>query len=281
MVMKTFTTISLVFLCFFTSAYAQENDITHSAPANKFTTNTGDNLSPLFYVNPLVFKSRADRSHDLTIKTADGVDGHGWEVKAKHKTDHYMLVFHEWQGVNDYIKQECERLSNDLDINVIAVDLYDNKVAANSQEANQYTQQVSTGRASTIIKGAYAYAGNDAKVFTIGWSLGGSWSLQAAIEGGNQVVGCIMYYGQPEKDIDRLKMLNCDVIGFFGLKDKWLNKQVVDEFKTNLGQAGKKSSLYEYNADHAFANPSKPVYDKTASTDAYDKMLTFVKLRMR
>jgi len=281
--MKACVIISLASLCYFTTAYAQQKEAVccGSTATEKFAMNAGDKSFQVFHPNPKPFKFRADRGRDITFKTAEGADGHGWEVKAKHKTAYYMMVFHEWWGLNNYIKQECEQLSNDLDINVIAVDLYDNKVAANSDEAAQYIQQVSTTRANAVIKGAYAYTGSDARIFTVGWCFGGGWSLQAAIAGGTQVAGCIMYYGQPENNVDRLKMLNCDVIGFFGLKDKWLNKQAVDEFKNNLGQAGKKSSLYEYNADHAFANPGDPVYDKIASTDAYNKMLTFVKLRIR
>jgi carboxymethylenebutenolidase len=56
--------------------------------------------------------------------------------------------------------------------------------------------------------------GNKAKVFTIGWCFGGGWSLQTALLGGNQVVGCVMYYGMPEADVNKLKTLHCDVIGF-------------------------------------------------------------------
>jgi len=281
--MKACTIISLALLCLFTTAYAQKKDILCCGPTatEKFAITAEDRSFQLFHLNPKPFKYRANRGHDITFKTTDGVDGHGWEVKAKHKTEYYMLVFHEWWGLNDYIKQECETLSNDLDINVIAVDLYDNKVAATREDAALYTQQVKTERANAVIKGVYDHAGNAARVFTLGWCFGGGWSLQAAISGGPQVVGCIMYYGQPEKDINRLKMLNCDVVGFFGRKDKWLNQQVVNEFKANLTQAGKRGSLYEYDADHAFANPSNPVYDKTATADAYDKMLTFVKLRLR
>ncbi len=282
-IMKALLALCLALATCFITANAQKKDIICCAPTatEKFTLNTFDKAFLLSHANPLPFKYRSDHGHDINFKTADGTDGHGWEVKARQQTDYYMLVFHEWWGLNDYIKQESEKLSNALGINVIAVDLYDNKVATTREDATQYTQGVKTERATAIINGVYAQIGASAKVFTIGWCFGGGWSLQAAIDGGKQVVGCIMYYGQPEKDVARLKTLNCDVIGFFGTKDKWLNPQVVDEFKANLALAGKHCSIYEYNADHAFANPSNPVYDKVATEDAYDKLLTFAKLRMR
>ena len=281
--MRTGIITCLALFTIFTTANAQKKAAICCGPTTteKFTMNTYDKAFLLAHANPLPFKYHSDRGHDITFKTSDGTDGHGWMVKAKEKTEYYMIVFHEWWGMNDYIKQECEKLSSDLDINVIGVDLYDNKVAAVREDAAKYAQATKTERAMAIIKGAFAQAGPNAKIFTVGWCFGGGWSLQAAIEGGKQVMGCIMYYGQPEKDVERLKMLNCDVIGFFGLKDKFLNQQVVDEFKANLALAGKKGSIYEYDADHAFANPSNPVYDKVAAADAYDKMITFVKLRVR
>ena len=280
--MKFFITLCLALFTLFLVGKAQKKVICCGPTAtDKFAMNASDRSFLLSHPNPLPFKYKSDHGHDITFKASDGTDAHGWEVKAKNKTDFYMFVFHEWWGLNDYIKQESERLSNDLEINVIAIDLYDNQVAATREDAGKFMQTVKTERATAIIKGAYTKVGSDAKVFTIGWCFGGGWSLQAAIEGGKQVQGCIMYYGQPEKDVNRLKMLQCDVIGFFGKKDKWLNPQVVDEFKGNLQAAGKKCSIYEYDADHAFANPSNPVYDKDATADAYSKLLTFVKLRIR
>jgi len=192
-----------------------------------------------------------------------------------------VLVVHEWWGLNDYIKQESERLSDELGVNVIALDLYDGKVATTREDASKYVQSVKTDRAMGIIHGAYDYVGANAKILTIGWCFGGGWSLQTAIEGGKQVVGCVIYYGMPEKDVDRLKKLNCDVIGFFASKDNFINPQIVDEFKQNMQKAGKNVTTYEYDADHGFANPSNPIYNKEATEDAHTKAIAFLKERIK
>ena len=197
------------------------------------------------------------------------------------QTSYYLFVFHEYWGLNDYIKQESEKLSDDLDVNVIAVDLYDGKVATTREDAGKYMQAVKTDRAMAIIKGTYAYVGASAKVFTIGWCFGGGWSLQASLAGGAQAVGCVMYYGMPEKDVNKLKTLNCDVIGFFANKDQWITPAVVQQFKTDMAAAGKNITVYQYDADHAFANPSNPIYDKAATLDSYAKAIAFIKVRIK
>ena len=80
---------------------------------------------------------------------------------------------------------------------------------------------------------------------------------------------------------NRLKNLKCDVIGFFAKKDEWINEKVVEDFKANMQAADRKLSVYEYDADHAFANPSNPHFDKEATADAYRKIYAFVKDRIK
>jgi len=218
---------------------------------------------------------------DINYPAADGTTAHAWLIKADKLTDYYIFVVHEWWGLNDYIKKESEKMATDLGVNVVALDLYDNQVATNRDDAAKIMQSVKTERAMAIIRGAYSYVGASAKVFTIGWCFGGGWSLQTAIEGGKQAVGCIMYYGQPEKDVNRLKTINCDIIGFFGNQDQWPSPAVVDEFVSNAKTAGVNLMVNRYDATHAFANPSNPNYNKEATADAYNKVKEFVKARMK
>ena len=218
----------------------------------------------------------------VRFKTPDGADGGGFEIKSKKKTNNYLLVFQEWYGLNDYIKKESETFYNELgNVNVIAVDLYDGRVAANSDSAAVYVRAAKTERLESIIKGAIAYAGKDASIYTVGWCFGGMWSLQAALLAGTQAKGCIMFYGRPEKDINKLKNLNCDVLGIFANNDKGIPPTAVDEFQKNMGAAGKTLSLYRYDAGHGFANPSNPIYDKVAGEDAHKHAVEYLREKMK
>ena len=228
---------------------------------------------------PLCF-TYIGKGEDIHFKTTDGIEAHGWEIKASKPTNVYLLVIHEWWGLNDFVKQQGEQMCYDLGVNIIAIDLYDNKVATNREDAAKYMQLVKPERATAIIKGALDYAGDQAKFFTIGWCFGGGWSLQTAIEAGNRCLGCIMFYGMPEENINRLKILQCDVLGIFAKKDEWINEDVVNKFEADMKAAGKNISVHQYNADHAFANPSNPYFDKEATLDAYKKVQEFIKKRL-
>lgn len=231
---------------------------------------------------PLPFLFKSDNGKSITFKAADGSDCYGWEIKAKTPSHNYIFVIHEWWGLNDYIKKESEALWNDVgNVNVIALDLYDGKVASTREDAGKYMQSAKTERIETIIKAAISYVGENAKIYTIGWCFGGGWSLQTSLLAGKQAAGCVMYYGMPEKDVDKLKTLHADVLGIFANKDQWINPKVVDEFAENMKKAEKKLTVKRYDADHAFANPSNPVYDKTAKEDAYKNTLAFFKARIK
>jgi carboxymethylenebutenolidase len=136
-------------------------------------------------------------------------------------------------------------------------------------------QSVKTERAENIIKGAFAYAGKKARIGTIGWCFGGGCSLQAAILAEKQARACVIYYGMPEKDTEKLKKLKASVLGIFANKERWISPAIVDEFENNLNALKKKNSINRFNAEHAFANPSNPNYDKEATEKAYQLTLAF------
>jgi carboxymethylenebutenolidase len=230
---------------------------------------------------PIPFHYESENGKDIHFQTADGKEAHGWEVMSAKPSDYYIFVIHEYWGLNDYIKQETEKLSQELGVNAIALDMYDNQLATTPEEAGKLMQAVNRDRAVNIITGAFSRVGTKVKVFTIGWCFGGGWSLQSSLIGGRQSAGCVMYYGQPEKSVDRLKTLNTDVLGIFANQDMWITPQVVDEFAANMQKAGKTLILKKYDAPHAFANPSNPKYNKEASEDAYKNVLKFLKERIK
>ncbi|HYG38245.1 MAG TPA: dienelactone hydrolase family protein, partial [Cytophagales bacterium] len=144
-------------------------------------------------------------------------------------------------GLNDYIKKQSEKLFNDLgNVNILAIDMYDGKIATNPDSARKYATSFDPERGKNLIKGALSHVGKNAKVGTIGWCFGGGWSLQASILAENQGIGCVIYYGMPEKDINQLKKLQAPVLGIFASKEEHISPQIVREFISNMKKADKK-----------------------------------------
>ena len=281
--MKKYLLLSLLLLCGIV-AFSQSKMACCAKPSatQQFAMLASSKYFVKSHANPVKFHFQSSIGKAITYKTPDGKEANAYELKAKNPTNNYLLVIHEWWGLNDFVKKESEKIYNDLgDVNVIDLDLYDGKVATTREEAGKYMQAVKDDRAEAIIKGAIAYVGPKAHIATIGWCFGGGWSLQTSLLAGKQAVGCVMYYGMPEQDVNKLKTLHADVLGNFANKDQWINKKVVAKFDADMKAAGKKLYLHQYEADHGFANPSNPIYDSQATKDAYAYTIEFLKPRLK
>jgi len=248
----------------------------------QFAMLASDKKFVMSHPKPLPFHFQSSIGKDITYPTPDGHTADAYELKAKTPTNNYILVVHEYFGLNDYVKKESEDIYNDLgNVNIIDLDLYDGKSSADRAEAAKLMQALKDDRAEAIIKGAIAYVGPKAHIATLGWCFGGGWSLQATLLAGKQAVACVMFYGMPEKDVNKLKTLHTDVLGNFGNQDQWINTKVVAQFADDMKAAGKKLYLHQYDAGHGFANPSSQSSNPTAAADAYKNTIAFYKERLK
>lgn len=243
----------------------------------QFTAFASDPAFVSSHHTPYAFKYKEDGGKDIHFAATDGVQAHGYEFKTATPTNNYLLVIHDYLGLGDYAKSESEKYFRSLkDVNVIAIDLYDNKSTTIPDTAIKYMKAVRTERAVAIINGAIKMLGPNARIGTIGWCFGGGWSLQTALAAHNQTVACVVFYGMPETDINKLKGLHSDVLGIFANKDKWITPAVVSSFEENMKKAGKSLAVNRYDADHGFGNPSSPAHNQGAAQDAYNKAESYL-----
>lgn len=242
---------------------------------DRFASFAGDDKFIALHTDPLPANFKDLRGNMITFKCKDGKDANAYEVKSDKPSGKYIFVFQEWWGVNDYIKKESDELQTQFpDVTVLALDLYDGKVATTQEEASKYVQSVTTDRATNIINGAIDYSGSSS-IGTIGWCFGGGWSLQAAILLGDKCKACVMYYGMPENDKDKLSKLQAPVLGIFGTQDTYITPAVVAKFQDNMKDLNKSLQVKSYDAVHAFANPSNPKHDPDATKDAKALTISF------
>ena len=249
--------------------------------ANDMAFMAADPAFQKLHASPLPF-TYTGAGEMVKFPTPDGQSANGFLLKANKSSDKWLLVYQEWWGLNDNIKKQAESFYNDLkDVNVLAVDMYDGKVATEPAEAGKLMQGASKERLANIQKGAIAYAGPKAEFASVGWCFGGMLSLQSALLEGQKAKGCVMYYGRPEQDVEKLKTLDTDVLGFFGSQDKGISPESVKMFEENMQKAGKKVTIKIYDAGHGFANPSNPVFNKEATEDAYKLAISYLKGKLK
>jgi carboxymethylenebutenolidase len=278
---KLITLLSLSFISFL--GFTQDGiSICHTPATEKFAALTMNEAFVASHELPKVYVHQSLSGGKMITFKTDGIDGRGYLLQSDKKTNNWIFVFQEWWGLNDNIKAEAEKLFKDLgNVNVLALDMYDGNLATTRADASKYMGAFKQERGDAIIKGALNYAGKNAKVGTIGWCFGGGQSIQASLVLGKNAAACVMYYGMPEENVDRLKNLNADVLNIWPTKDAWINKEVMDKFEKNMQAAGKNLTIKSYEADHAFANPSNPGFIKEAAEDAYQHSIEFFKARLK
>jgi carboxymethylenebutenolidase len=265
----------IVSIVIFQYSYAQTPTCCSASSTQEFAMLSSNKKFVASHDAPLPFTFESKNGKMVTIKTTGAVTK-AYLVKAKKSTNNYIIMIHEWWGLNDYIKQEAARMQDELgNVNVIAIDLYDGKVATNADSASAYMQQVKEKRCQDIINGVIKYAGKNARIATVGWCFGGGWSMQATLLCKQQAAGCVIYYGMPELDPNKLKFLPCPVLGIFATQDEWINPKVVKQFESVMKNCDKQLIVKNYDAAHAFANPSNPKYNAKDANDAHTNTIQF------
>jgi carboxymethylenebutenolidase len=231
---------------------------------------------------PLPLNYTPEKGSMLKFPTDGGADGNTFYVPADGSSNKVLIIFHEWWGLNDYIKREAERWQKLLggNVAVYAVDLYDGHAASTPEEAGKLMNTLTPDRGAAIIRGLLRQIGSGKTIATLGWCMGGSWSFAGTILAGKQAGGCVMYYGFPEKDMARITPLNCDVLYIRGSQDNFIKEADVKEFENKVRNTGHNITVYSFDAVHAFANPSNPKYDAKAAEQAQGYALKFLKERM-
>lgn len=196
-----------------------------------------------------------------------------------------IVVIHEWWGLNDQVKGEAQRLAKERYATLV-VDLYRGKVTNDPEEAHELMRGLPEDRAVRDMLAAVSYLKTlpDVKrdrIGSIGWCMGGGYSLSLAINSPD-VSACAIYYGRLLTDKNQLGKIKASVIGFFGEQDKGIPPASVKAFERDMRTLGKNVNTYIYpGAGHAFANEQRSSYNANAANDSWNKTLAFFEKNLK
>jgi carboxymethylenebutenolidase len=172
-----------------------------------------------------------------------------------------VVVIQEWWGLTDWIKQNARHFAEQGYV-ALAPDLYRGKVAKDPKTAMKLMKGLPRDRAQRDLKAAVSYLAkhekvNKDRIGSIGWCMGGGYSLSLALAD-ERVTACAICYGRVVTSSEALKPLHATILGVFGKKDEGIPPEQVAEFKDALKKAGKKvEGIHEYDAGHGFMRPGK------------------------
>jgi carboxymethylenebutenolidase len=191
-----------------------------------------------------------------------------------------IIVIHEWWGLNDWVKDQATKLS-DLGYITLAIDLYRGKVATTPDEAHEIMRGVPEDRAKRDLHAAFEFLASQPdvkkdRIGSIGWCMGGGYSLDVALQEPT-LRAVVINYGHLATDTNSLKAINASVLGLFGGQDRGITPDDVHKFEHALKQLGKQVDVTIYpDAGHGFENPNnKDGYRADDAADAWKRTVKF------
>ena len=191
-----------------------------------------------------------------------------------------VLVLHAWWGLNDTMKQVCDRLARTGFV-AFAPDLYHGQMATTIEEAEQLSSQLDDEQAKGDIAAAIDVLweraeGPDRGIGVIGFSLGAYYAIDAAIRDPDRVRAVVLFYGTGEGDLSRSRAA---FLGHFAENDPYESAEYVEAIEAELRQAGRPVTFYWYEGlGHWFFEEDRPdAYNGPAARLAWERTIEFLR----
>jgi carboxymethylenebutenolidase len=182
-----------------------------------------------------------------------------------------LVVIHEYWGLTDWVKEQASKLA-DQGYVTLAIDLYRGKVGATPDEAHELMRGVPEDRANRDLLAASNYLRSQknvdpTRVGSIGWCMGGGYSLNLALND-PKLKAAVINYGHLATDDSTLKNIHATILGVFGGQDRGIPVADVNKFEAQLKALGKMVEIHIFpDAGHGFENPNNKQGYRAADAD--------------
>lgn len=191
-----------------------------------------------------------------------------------------VLVLHAWWGLNDTMKEFCERLAESGFV-AFAPDLYHGELAQTIAEAETLRDSLDIDRARAEITDSVRFlrerAGGVGDGLTvIGFSLGAFFALELSVSNPKDIRSVVVFYGTRPGDYAGSKAA---YLGHFAESDEFEPQSDVDNLEAALRQAGCAVEFHMYTGTGHwfFERDRSQAFNAEAAASAWERTLKFLK----
>jgi carboxymethylenebutenolidase len=189
-----------------------------------------------------------------------------------------VVVFHAWWGLNADVIAYADRLAV-AGFAVAAPDLYRGPVVSTIDEAERLAESIDEPAADAIalatVDRLAERVGPSARLGTLGFSLGGAWSMWSPSQR-DRLVASVVYYGSVAGP--SLARTSAPVLGHFAESDPYETDEGIAAFEAALRAAGRRATIHRYpGTGHWFAEPSRDAYRLEAAELAFERTVGFLR----
>jgi carboxymethylenebutenolidase len=193
-----------------------------------------------------------------------------------------VLVLHAWWGLNDTMKEVCDRLAESGFV-AFAPDLYHGKVAEDiagaeslgkALDANHLQAKAEIAEATKFLEERVGQASRGLAV--LGFSLGAYYALDLAAADPERIRSVVIFYGTGEADFSNSKAA---YLGHFAGMDPYEPAEGVDWLENAIKSSGRPVTFYRYEGlgHWFFERDRQNAYNEAAARLAWDRTIDFLK----
>jgi carboxymethylenebutenolidase len=197
-----------------------------------------------------------------------------------------VIVIHDDWGLTDWVKEQTRKLAGHGYV-ALAVDLYSGQVTHDPSYAYELTAGTPADRALRDLEAAIHFLilrpdVNKEKLGSIGWSMGGKWSLLLAVND-PFLAACVSNYGPMPTNPADIQKIHAPVLAIFGEDDRTIAASDVEDFETAMNNAHKSIEVKVFpGAGQGFENSNNKLgFREYAAADAWQLTLTFLDLHLK
>ncbi len=195
-----------------------------------------------------------------------------------------VLVLHAWWGLNQTIKDVCDRLAAEGFV-AYAADLYDGHVTDQIPVADELSgvifeeldaARLKLDRAVAAFQEAIDEDGVPRPMAAVGFSLGAFFALDLSIRRPQLVQAVVAFYGTHPGDFDGA---TAAYLGHYAEIDDFEPPSEVEALEASLRRAGRPATVHVYpGAGHWFFEPDRAAaYDAAAAALAWQRTVDFLR----
>lgn len=186
-----------------------------------------------------------ETGHLLTLKTADNKPFSAYRVGPRGARIGILLIHESW-GLSDPVREWADWLARN-NYRVVAVDLYDGRLARDRDEAMTFMTEVKQSAANAKYRAAImALRAPGRRIAVMGWEFGGAQALQAALALPAFVSAAVVYDAPLITDSDALARLRAPVLGIFAKDGAGNAGDKVRSFEATMRRLKRPVSIYQY-----------------------------------
>jgi carboxymethylenebutenolidase len=188
-----------------------------------------------------------------------------------------VLVLHPWWGLNEFILDFSNRLAAD-GFQVLAVDLYDGKIARTIAEAEKLKGTLTRKKVEPLLSESVSQLQSALPrqaIILVGFSLGAWWALWLNEQFPRDIAATVLFYGTRGMQDTSTRSA---FLGHFAETDPYVMDSGKKRLEKTLRGAGRAVSFHTYpGTGHWFFESDRPEYQADAAQLAWERTLDFLK----